>query len=68
MLPWQASADAGLREAGDDWIMAPEAARLLGVQLHTVHHMIDRGELAAEVSYRTDRPRPEGGFESDGRR
>ena len=50
--------DAGPQEAaGDDWIMAPEAARLLGVQLRTVHHMIDRGELAAEVTYPTARPR-----------
>jgi len=57
-LTWDTSAHPGLREAGDDWIMAPEAARLLGLQLHTVHHMIDRGELAAEVSYPTDRPRP----------
>jgi excisionase family DNA binding protein len=58
VLTRQACAEAGLREGGDDWIMAPEAARVLGVQLHTVHHMIDRGELAAEVSHPTDRPRP----------
>lgn len=36
---------------------APEAARLLGVQLRTVHHMIESGELAAEVTYPTGRPR-----------
>lgn len=51
----RSSAEAGA--ARDDWIMAPEAARLLGVQLRTVHHMIDRGELAAEVIYPTGRPR-----------
>lgn len=57
-LAWRGSGDTGLREAaGDDWIMAPEAARLLGVQLRTVHHMIGRGELAAEVTYPTARPR-----------
>ena len=28
---------------------APEAARRLGLQLHTVHALIDRGELAAEI-------------------
>jgi excisionase family DNA binding protein len=58
-LVWRDSGDGGPREAAgdDDWIMAPEAARLLGVQLHTVHHMIERGELAAEVTYPTARPR-----------
>jgi excisionase family DNA binding protein len=58
VLAWRGSGDAGPQEAaGDDWIMAPEAARLLGVQLHTVHHMIDRGELTAEVTSPTGRPR-----------
>ena len=58
VLAWRDSGDGGPREAaGDDWIMAPEAARLLGVQLHTVHHMIERGELAAEVTYPIARPR-----------
>ena len=58
VLALRGSGDAGPQEgAGDDWIMAPEAARLLGVQLHTVHHMIGRGELAAEVTYPTNRPR-----------
>lgn len=58
-LAWRDSGDGGPREAAgdDDWIMAPEAARLLGVQHHTVHHMIERGELAAEVTYPTARPR-----------
>ena len=44
--------------AGNEWVMAPEAARLLGVQLHTIYHMIDRGELSAEVTHPADRPRP----------
>ena len=58
MLGLRGSGDAGPQEAaGDDWIMAPEVARLLGVQLHTVHHMIDRGDLAAEVTYPSGRPR-----------
>ena len=58
VLAWRGSGDAGPQEtAGDDWITAPEAARLLNLQLHTVHHMIDRGELVAEVTYPTGRPR-----------
>lgn len=36
---------------------APEAARRLGVQLHTLHGMIDRGELPAEVVRADDRPK-----------
>ena len=36
--------------AGDDWIIAPRAAELLGVTLHTVYALIDRGELEAEVT------------------
>lgn len=28
---------------------APEAAELLGLQLHTVHRLIERGELAAHI-------------------
>ena len=68
-LSWRGPGDAGpLEAAGDDWIMAPEAARLLGVQLHTVHHMIERGELAAEVTYPLLGPGPEGVFGSGGRR
>ena len=48
-----------------DWINAPQAAgtdgstspRLLGVQLHTVHALIDRGELRAEVTVSNHRPK-----------
>ena len=36
-----------------DWLTAPQAARLLGVQ----HALIDRGELAAEVTRPGDRPK-----------
>lgn len=59
MLTARGSSDADVRgAAGNEWIMAPEAARLLGVQLHTIYHMIDRGELSAEVTHPADRPRP----------
>ena len=34
----------------DDWITVPAAAKLLGLQLHTVYALIDRSELAAEVT------------------
>ena len=43
--------------AKDDWILAPRAAELLGVALHTVYALIDKGELGAEVTRPTDRPR-----------
>lgn len=35
--------------AGAEWLSAPQAARLLGVQLHTVHRLIERGEPAADI-------------------
>lgn len=38
---------------GDDWITAPTAARLLGVQLHTVYRLIDSGELQCEQAITT---------------
>jgi excisionase family DNA binding protein len=31
--------------ADDDWITAPTAARLLGLQLHTVYRLIENGDL-----------------------
>ena len=37
-------------EPADDWITVPEAARLLGLEPHTVYALIDRGELAGEVT------------------
>lgn len=40
-----------------DWINAPEAAELLGLQLHTVYALIDRGELRAEVTVPAHRPK-----------
>ena len=33
---------------GDDWITVPTAARLLGLQLHTVYRLIHSGELQGE--------------------
>ena len=39
-----------------DWLSAPEAATLLGLQLHTLHALIDRGELVAKVTRPDDRP------------
>ncbi len=39
--------------AGDDWITAPAAARLLGLTLNSVYNMIDRGALEAEQGART---------------
>ena len=35
--------------SGEDWITVPEAARRLGIALHTAYDLIDRGELAGEV-------------------
>jgi excisionase family DNA binding protein len=43
-------------EAGGDWLSAPEVAKLLRLELHTVHALINRGELQAEVT-NTGRPR-----------
>lgn len=48
---------AAARVVSDGWMSAPEAARRLGVQLHTLHGMIDRGELPAEVVRADDRPK-----------
>jgi excisionase family DNA binding protein len=43
--------DPGVPEpTGDTWITVPVAARLLGLELHTVYDAIDRGELQAEVT------------------
>lgn len=39
--------------AGDDWITAPGAARLLGLTLNSVYNMIDQGALKAEQGART---------------
>ena len=36
-------------QAADDWITPPRAAELLGLQLHTVHRLIERVDLVAEV-------------------
>ena len=33
----------------DEWLTGPQAAKRLGLELHTVHALIDSGELAAEV-------------------
>ena len=38
------------KPAADGWITVPAAAKLLGLQLHTVYALIDRGELAGEVT------------------
>ena len=38
---------------GDDWITAPTAARLLGLQLHTVYRLIDSGDLQGEQAATT---------------
>lgn len=42
---------------GDDWITVPAVAKLLGIRPHTVYALIDRGELGAEVTVPTDRPK-----------
>ncbi len=34
---------------GDDWITVPTAAKVLGLQTHTVYALIDQGEIPAEV-------------------
>ena len=34
---------------GGEWLSGPQAAKLLGLQLQTLHALIDRGELAADV-------------------
>lgn len=39
-----------MTEPGEDWITVPHAAKLLGLALHSVYDLIDRGELAAEVT------------------
>jgi excisionase family DNA binding protein len=36
---------------GDDWITVPTAARLLGLQLHTVYRLIEKGELGGVDTY-----------------
>ena len=46
---------AGWETTGDEWITAPTAARLLGLQLNTVYAMIDRGELPPRSRCRRDR-------------
>lgn len=38
---------------GDDWITVPTAARLLGLQLHTVYRLIDAGDLQGEQAATT---------------
>lgn len=42
---------------GPGWITAPQAAKLLGLQLNSVYHLINRGELAAEVVLADDLPK-----------
>lgn len=32
-----------------DWMSAPQAAELLGLELHTVHKLIAKGELRADI-------------------
>ena len=44
-----------LRRAEGNWLTVPQTARLLGLQLHTVYGLVDRGELEAEVIVPTDR-------------
>ncbi|MDQ6948560.1 MAG: DUF3024 domain-containing protein [Actinomycetota bacterium] len=46
-----------MAEAGDDWVSVPTAARLLGVQAHTIHRLLDSGELAAEFTLPSPRPK-----------
>lgn len=35
--------------AGEEWLSVPQAAKLLGLQLNTLHALIDRGDLAADI-------------------
>ena len=35
---------------GDEWLSGPQAAKLLGIQLHTLHALINRGEPAVEIA------------------
>ena len=35
----------------DDWISVPVAARLLGLQLHTVYRLIENGELGGVETF-----------------
>lgn len=44
---------AAVPKPGDYWITAPAAARLLGLQLHTVYRLIDDGKLHAEQGAKT---------------
>jgi excisionase family DNA binding protein len=39
-----------VQEPAHNWITVPVAAQLLGLALHSVYDLIDRGELAAEVT------------------
>lgn len=35
------------RSTGEDWLGAPDLARLLGIDLRTVYRILDRGEIPA---------------------
>ena len=52
----------------DDWITVPAAAQRLGLQVHTVYALIDKGELAGEVTMPSGPKRPGGQSASDARR
>lgn len=45
------------KSTAEDWIIAPGPPSCWGVTLHTVYALIDRGELEAEVTVPTDRPK-----------
>lgn len=49
--------DPPVPDAAHEWITVSQAARLLGLRPHTVYGLIDRGELRAEVTVPTDRPK-----------
>lgn len=42
---------------GDDWLTVQQAADLLGLQFRTIHYLIDRGELPAEATLPSSRPK-----------
>ena len=41
----------------DEWVTVPLAAKLLGLQPRTIHALIDRGELPAEFTLPSPRPK-----------
>ena len=34
----------------EEWLSGPQAAKLLGIELHTLHALINRGELAVDIA------------------